>query len=251
MSILIGITIGIVASVLAIKYVNAFGYPSLLRFLMFIAIMVTILLALLALGFSLVFSLFDPIRFRFTKQCDGCVFTFSNVDFSGSKFERAILINSDISGANFRKTNLQKANLRAVRNSPGRRPNFQSANLRESNLSDASLPNIILANAQLQNANLQNADLFGAELSGANLQNANLFEIRLTNAHTLNTDFRGADLRNAKMCFLDSSHMRLDSAKLEGARITISQGNSDFTLAQKKMLKQRGAILGGPSELCY
>jgi uncharacterized protein YjbI with pentapeptide repeats len=251
MSILIGIIIGIIFSVSVIKYINTHGYPSLSKFLMFVAIAIAILSALLALGFSLVFSLLDPIRFRLTKQCNGCIFTFSNVNFSGFDLERAILIDSDISGASFRKTNLQKANLSAVRNSQSRRPDFQGANLRESNLSNASLPNVILANAQLQNANLQNADLIGAELSSANLQNANLFKIRLTNAHTLNADFRGADLRNAKMCFLSSSQMSLDRAKLQGARITISLGNSDFTLAQKKILKQRGAILGGSSELCY
>jgi hypothetical protein len=45
--------------------------------------------------------------------------------------------------------------------------------------------------------------------------------------------------------------LKLDGAKLQGARITIAPGNPDFTPAQKQELKQRGAIPGGASELCY
>lgn len=251
MLILIGIAIGVILAVSAMKYINLYGYPTLLQSLMGIAIAIGILCSLLFMGFLLFFSLLDPIRFRLTKQCTNCVFAFARPDFSDAEFEGANLRNSNISGANFRNTNLRKANLSGTSNTPGSRPNFQGANLRESNLINAGLPNVILANAQLQNANLQNAYLVNAELSGANLQNANLFGATLTNTKTVNADFSGADLRNAKMCFLSSNQIKLDGAKLDGARITILEGNPDFTPTQKQMLKQRGAILGGPSELCY
>lgn len=251
MLILIGIAIGVILSVSAMKYINLYGYPSLPQILLFTAIAIGILLSLLYIGFLLFFSLLDPIRFRLTKQCTDCVFAFVNADFSGGEFEGANLSNSNISGAIFRNANLKKANFSGMWNAAGRRPDFQGTNLRESNLTDAYLPNIILANAQLQNTNLQNADLQNADLNGTNLQNANLFGAKLTNAKTVNTDFTGADMRNAKMCFLSSNQIKLDGAKLEGARITILEGNPDFTPAQKQMLKQQGAILGGPSELCY
>ena len=251
MLILIVIAIGIIFSVSAMKYINLYGYPSLPQILLFTAIAIGILLSLLYIFFLLFFSQLDPMRFRLTKQCSHCVFAFANdTDFSGGEFEGSNLSNSNISGANFRNANLKKANLSGTSNTQGN-PDFQGANLRESNFSDAGLRNIILANAQLQNANLQNAYLPNADLSGTNLQNANLFGAILTNAKTVNTDFTDADLRNAKMCFLSSNQIKLDGAKLEGARITILEGNPDFTPAQKQMLKQRGAILGGPSELCY
>ena len=250
MLILIGIAIGIILAVSAMKYINLYGYPSLPQILLFTAIAIGLLFSLLYLGFLLVFSQLDPIRFRLTKQCTNCVFAFARADFSNSELEGANLSNSNIDGASFRNANLKKANLSGTRNTQGN-PDFQGANLRESNFSDAGLQNIILANAQLQNANLQNAYLPYADLSGANLQNANLFGAKLTNAKTVNTDFTDADLRNAKMCFLSSNQIKLDGAKLEGARITILEGKPDFTPAQKQMLKQRGAILGGPSELCY
>lgn len=249
--ILIGIAIGVILAVSAMKYINLYGYPSLPQILLFTAIAIGILLSLLYIGFLLVFSQLDPIRFRLTKQCNNCVFAFTNVDFSGGEFEGANVSNSNIVNVNFRNANLKKANLSGTRTSGGSPPDFQGANLRESNFSDAGLPHIILSNAQLQNANLQNAYLPLADLNGTNLQNANLFGATLRGAKTVNADFTGADLRNAKMCFLSSNQIKLDGAKLEGARITILDGNPDFTPAQKQMLKQRGAILGGPSELCY
>jgi uncharacterized protein YjbI with pentapeptide repeats len=88
-------------------------------------------------------------------------------------------------------------------------------------------------------------------LSGANLQKASLVGTKLTNATIDNTDFSDADLRDAKMCFLSSKQVKLDRAQLTGARITIAPGAIDFTPAQKQALKQRGAIPGGASELCY
>ncbi len=253
MLILIGIGIGVILTVSAMKYINLYGYPSLPQILLFTASAIGILLSLLYIGFLLIFSQLDPMRFRLTKQCTNCVFAFANdTDFSGGEFEGANLSDSNISGAKFRNANLKKANLSGTSNTKGGSPlDFQGANLRESNLTDAGLPHIILSNAQLQNANLQNAHLPHADLSGTNLQNANLFGAKLTNAKTVNTDFTDADLRNAKMCFLSSNQIKLDGAKLDGARITILEGNPDFTAAQKQMLKQRGAILGGPSELCY
>lgn len=67
MLILIGIAIGIILSVSAMKYINLYGYPSLPQILLFTAIAIGILLSLLYIGFLLFFSLLDPIRFRLTK----------------------------------------------------------------------------------------------------------------------------------------------------------------------------------------
>jgi uncharacterized protein YjbI with pentapeptide repeats len=89
------------------------------------------------------------------------------------------------------------------------------------------------------------------KFSHANLEDVNLFAAKLINSTMMNTNFSGADLRNAKMCFLASNQIKLDGAKLEGARITILKGKSDFTSAEKQQLKERGAILSGSSELCY
>jgi Pentapeptide repeats (8 copies) len=134
MLILIGIAIGIILTVSAMKYINLYGYPSLPQILLFAAIAIGILLSLLYIGFLLIFSQLDPMRFRLTKQCANCVFTFTNADFSGGEFEGANLSNSNIASANFRNANLKKANLSSMRNSGGDRPDFQGANLRESNL---------------------------------------------------------------------------------------------------------------------
>ncbi len=69
MLILIGIAIGVILAVSVMKYINLYGYPSLPQILLFTAIAIGLLLSLLYIGFLLVFSQLDPMRFRLTNQC--------------------------------------------------------------------------------------------------------------------------------------------------------------------------------------
>ncbi len=51
MLILIGIAIGIILAVSAMKYINLYGYPSLPQLLLFTAIAIALILSLLYIGF--------------------------------------------------------------------------------------------------------------------------------------------------------------------------------------------------------
>ena len=99
----------------------------------------------------------------------------AEADIEGGQLTDAILIDTDLEGANLKGATLEGAQL-------------LRANLQSANLSGADLQSANLSGAYLQNADLRRADLEGANLSGARLQNTNLLHADLNFA----INFQGA-----------------------------------------------------------
>ena len=100
--------------------------------------------------------------------------------------ERAVLVKTNLQGADLRGANLRGADLRDA--------GFEGANLAGANFQSASLDGANLRNANLQGTNLQWAKLRNADLRGADFRGAILMGADLRGADLRGADLRGADL---------------------------------------------------------
>lgn len=95
------------------------------------------------------------------------------IDLEGANLRGMALDNTDLSGANLRRTDFRiKERSRNRTNLSG--ANLMCADLTEADLRDAKLTGADLQGANLSGANLEGADLTWADLSGANLEGADL-----------------------------------------------------------------------------
>ncbi|MFQ5509346.1 MAG: pentapeptide repeat-containing protein [Leptospirillia bacterium] len=103
----------------------------------------------------------------------------SDMDMTGVRLERAILV-----GVNFLGSDLSEALL-------------DHAKMTRANLGQVDLSNASLIETDLTWANLNKARLVAANLTGACLPDVDLTDARLKNADFTNADLEGADLRGA------------------------------------------------------
>jgi len=133
--------------------------------------------------------------------------------------ERAVLVKTNLQGADLRGANLRGADLRDAgfegANLAG--ANFQSASLDRADLRRAILRRAILRDAGFEGANLAGANFQSASLDGANLRNANLQGTNIQWAKLRNADLRGADFRGAILMGADFRGAILMGADLRGA----------------------------------
>jgi uncharacterized protein YjbI with pentapeptide repeats len=198
------------------------------------------------------------------------------------RFIGAILINTDLSGADLSGSNFSRARLRNA--------DLNGATLNITNLSNADLSGANLSNADLSGANLSNADLSGANLSNANLSKVNLKDVifneetqilskwklvhqlvnqggadrnlsgvDLSNSYLAMTNLRSANLNGANLSGTILNGANLDNADLRNTNLThaelfyASVANTQFgsgvglSESQKLDLRQRGAIFSTPS----
>lgn len=158
-----------------------------------------------------------------------------NTIVSGADFRESTLSNVNATGANFspsaaRASDLSLAVLDSV--------NLSSANLTGANLFKAVVKGSNLSNATLVNANLTETDLSGEpdgvfnNLSNANLTNANLSSaklkgVNLTDAKLINADLQGADLESVAFVDVDATGADFRVTNFTDANIQ----NSNFSLA--------------------
>lgn len=165
-----------------------------------------------------------------TNECRKC--DLSGVNLEGVYLKNAIILYSNLNGANlskvvFNNVSLSNCNLVGV--------NFDGAilkgvNMRKSNLSGVDFSKVAklkvsFSKANLQGVNLQGFDLRKVWLKGTNLQNANLKNTNLDWVKLRNADLRGADLRGASMTNTFIYRAKLDAqgyeyAKKHGAQLT-------------------------------
>jgi uncharacterized protein YjbI with pentapeptide repeats len=160
------------------------------------------------------------------------------------------LINTIVSGADFRESSLSNVNATGANFSPSATRasdlslsvidsiNLSSANLTGANLFKAVIKGSNLSNATLVNANLTEIDLSGEpdgvfnNLSNANLTNANLSSaklkgVNLTDAKLINADLQGADLESVTFVDVDATGADFRVTNFTDANIQ----NSNFSLA--------------------
>ncbi len=80
------------------------------------------------------------------------------------------------------------------------------------------------------------------------MSNHNFIGLDLAGANLTRYKSSRANLTNARMCFLPFLP-NLDGANVTGAIVTEEEKRS--TAVQKRLLKNKGAIVGGASEDCY
>ena len=100
-------------------------------------------------------------------------------DFAGYNFSRLIVVNSNLSAANFHAAQFHKSNFQGTNL---HNTDFGRASLKEANFKDADLSKAYFSNADLEAADLRSANLRSANLSQANLRGANLSGANLTGA---------------------------------------------------------------------
>ncbi len=100
-------------------------------------------------------------------------------DFAGYNFSRLIVVNSNLSAANFHAAQFHKSNFQGTNL---HNTDFGRASLKEANFKDADLSKAYFSNADLEAADLSGANLSRAYLSQANLRGANLSGANLTGA---------------------------------------------------------------------
>lgn len=134
-----------------------------------------------------------------------------------TNFNKAIMLNSHLAGADIQMSNFSGANLSGVALSTTTlaKNSFQSANLSGAALDDADLSGADLSSANLSQANLMRAKLDGATLNHAVFDGANLTSASLVAASGTQASFRAALLRQAT----------LDTAALTNANFRSAQMN--------------------------
>ena len=133
----------------------------------------------------------------------------SNLDFSGTRMRRAVLVRANLTGVNFTEADLTLAIL-ALTDSTG--VDFFAANLTKADLRLA-----LLIGANLQDANLQDANSSGANLQDANLQDANFSGANLRDANLKGANLNGANLNDANLHGADLTNVYLNRTFLSGA----------------------------------
>ncbi len=144
--------------------------------------------------------------------------------FVRTLFDKAVLVNTNFSGADLRSAGLRKVN--AVN------ANFTGARLEVATLSESNL-----CGANFTAAHLDEAELSNSNLKGANFRRADLRKAKITGAKTelygailSRADLRGADLTDAKI---------EQVSKMDGAQMQAVQG---LSTEQIRICKLRGAI---------
>jgi uncharacterized protein YjbI with pentapeptide repeats len=127
----------------------------------------------------------------------------------GSKLQRAILREVDLSEADLAESNLSGADLTGA--------NMNGADLVGANLSNATLSDAHLIGAALISADLSSAKLFLANLERANLGYATLTQADFNGAHLKGATLNGATLRGTSFAYADLEDVDMTEADLEGA----------------------------------
>jgi uncharacterized protein YjbI with pentapeptide repeats len=155
-----------------------------------------------------------------------------NVDLSGCRLYGAVLVYTDLSGANLSgaylsganlfKSNLYGANLSGayLRGANLYKVNLSGANLSGATTSFTDMQYVDLTFADVRDANLRDANLFGADLSGADLSHADLTYAKLYKANLRSADLTSANLSFANLYTADLSDANLSDANLYGADLS-------------------------------
>ena len=141
------------------------------------------------------------------------------LDLRGSDLRGGQLLDTDLSGAHFHRSNLSEVNFANT--------DLTDANLFYTDLSRATFRNVRFTRTRLQFTNLseamlQNEDLTRADFDGADLSNTNFLLTNLTGAtfqHATGTRtwFEKANLSNALFLETDLSNARFTGANLSAA----------------------------------
>ena len=141
------------------------------------------------------------------KRADLSYADLSYTDLSGVNLEGAILVCTDLSGANLAKANLSFTSLTC-------------ADLIGANLEDANLANADLRAAKLAGSDLSAADLSCANLLGVDLRYTKLRDGKLVDVNLIYAKLTCADLTNAKLAGADLLGVDLKDAHLANANLT-------------------------------
>jgi uncharacterized protein YjbI with pentapeptide repeats len=132
--------------------------------------------------------------------------TARNADFSGVRFNPAVVVRTDFTGSNLSRVE-------------GSYTRSEQAVFRDADLSRAMLQDSAFVGAVFDGANLANAFLEDCDLTGATFRRARLNQTSLTRAKLINADLTGADLSGANLAGVDLTGAMVDGANFEGANL--------------------------------
>jgi len=128
-----------------------------------------------------------------------------NADFSGVRFNPAVIVRTDFTGAKLTVDGSYTRSEQAV---------FRDADLTRAQLQDSTFPKADFAGANLTGAFLDKCDLTNANFRGANLSQTSLCRAKLANA-----DLSGANLTGANLAGADLTGALVEGAIFEGANL--------------------------------
>jgi len=159
--------------------------------------------------------------------------TLPSVDFFSNELRGAILMSSDLEGANANficgsEMDLSSSTLKNAR--------FMRAYLFGSNLSNTNFERARLDNADLRMGNLTGANFTGANLTGGDLRHADLIGANLTDANLTGANLRYANLTGANLSGADLTDAILEGTNLKDVKMDerVAKQIRDFKAKQTR-----------------
>ncbi len=160
--------------------------------------------------------------------CVNCSFNAENLseqnlsqkDVSGSQFEKALFISSNLSEGVFEQIQAFQAQFQYsnLNQTSFAQANLQEANFNNANLQAANLSDVQATSSTFQNADLRQAQLNGSTLSHSNFTGAQLSELDWSNSNIDQSRFHFGQMQNSQFNGMSIQNTDFSSAKLQNSQ---------------------------------